>query len=305
VVNAWEVGCSYDSGSAPRAPPPPPVKEAWLVRLVGPGCILYRECTQVHKIYTVYIYTHTTPWVWNNYSIPESALTPTVTGRPSPLGWFFLVQSYHRPTSRPRGSKKNRQRLCSSTSPLLSPLHSSAAPTPPSRRRRPTLQLRRDLPSKHWMKVTICEERGCSLPRFCPDLVSSPPHHVDPRCPPNDGSAQPHPSPCVTAPALASCEPLRSVADGGLRACPHRWWDLGCLSGQILQSTMVDPSRHATSSLSFSKRQTPAFQSWIVRLHERSYRLAPVPDGVYIFKISVFPYEISDKQPVLSFLPPM
>jgi hypothetical protein len=45
----------------PRAPPPP-VKEAWLVRLVGPGCIRYRECTQVHNIYTVYIYIYISGW---------------------------------------------------------------------------------------------------------------------------------------------------------------------------------------------------------------------------------------------------
>jgi hypothetical protein len=36
----------------------PRLKEAWLVRLVGPGCIRYRECTQVHNIYTVYIYIY-------------------------------------------------------------------------------------------------------------------------------------------------------------------------------------------------------------------------------------------------------
>jgi hypothetical protein len=71
---AWV--CGYDGGPrhppGPRAPPPP-VKEAWLVRLVGPGCIRYRECTQVHNIYTVcvyiYIYINTLVELTNHKSI--------------------------------------------------------------------------------------------------------------------------------------------------------------------------------------------------------------------------------------------
>jgi hypothetical protein len=54
-VRLWRWFRALRHPPGPRAPPPP-VKEAWLVRLVGPGCIRYRECTQVHNIYTVYIY---------------------------------------------------------------------------------------------------------------------------------------------------------------------------------------------------------------------------------------------------------
>jgi hypothetical protein len=42
----------------PTRPARPPIKEAWLVKLVGPGCIRYGECTQVHDIYTIYIYMY-------------------------------------------------------------------------------------------------------------------------------------------------------------------------------------------------------------------------------------------------------
>jgi hypothetical protein len=70
TLEKWGAVVTTDNGagvrlprSVPRpAPPPGPRarlrKPGWLgmVRLVGPGCIRYRECTQVHNIYTVYIW---------------------------------------------------------------------------------------------------------------------------------------------------------------------------------------------------------------------------------------------------------
>jgi hypothetical protein len=78
------VGCGYDGGSAPRAPHQaraPPVKEAWLVRLVGPGCIRYRECTQVHNIYRIAFYTLLLP-----PRLPRPTSPPTQPNHPCPLG---------------------------------------------------------------------------------------------------------------------------------------------------------------------------------------------------------------------------
>jgi hypothetical protein len=69
MLAKWGVVVAADYGvgvwllrSVPRPPPPAPRarlrKLGWLgmVRPVGPGCILYSECTQVHNIYTVCVY---------------------------------------------------------------------------------------------------------------------------------------------------------------------------------------------------------------------------------------------------------
>jgi hypothetical protein len=58
------------------------------------------------------------------------------------------------------------------------------------------------------------------------------------------------------------------------------WADLAEHNGVSLLPHDVQPK---------ASPQTPAFQAWIVCLCERSSRLALVPDGVYIFKISFFP----------------
>jgi hypothetical protein len=52
-----------------------------LVRLVGPGCIRYRECTQVHNIYRIAFYTLLLP-----PRLPRPTSPPTQPNHPCPLG---------------------------------------------------------------------------------------------------------------------------------------------------------------------------------------------------------------------------
>jgi hypothetical protein len=60
-IMEWECGCrGRFRAPRPSAPRARLSKLGWLgmVRPVGPGCILYSECTQVHNIYTVCVYIY-------------------------------------------------------------------------------------------------------------------------------------------------------------------------------------------------------------------------------------------------------